>query len=96
MFHTWLRGRKAFAAEQKIRELKKILLRSKRFEKLRKKRIRPNKLIKKAVQNMNEAISTKYGFAPETIEKKFWIKKMVVISMKFMILLDWEKLKKTK
>ena len=70
MFHTWLRGKKAFAAEQKIRELKKILLRSKRFEKLRKKRIRPNELIRKAVQNMNETISTKYGFAPETIEKK--------------------------
>ena len=69
MFHTWLCGGKAFAAEQKIRELKKILLRSKRFKKLRKKRIRPNELIRKAVQNMNETISTKHGFAPETIEK---------------------------
>ena len=70
MFHTRLHGGKAFTAEQKIRELKKILLRSKRFEKLRKKRIRPNELIRKAVQNMNETISTKYGFAPETIEKR--------------------------
>ena len=69
MFHTRLRGGKAFAAEQKIRELKKIILRSKCFEKLRKKRIRPNDLIRKAVQNMNETISTKYGFAPKTIEK---------------------------
>ena len=33
MFHTRLRGGKAFAAEQKIRELKKILLKSKRLEK---------------------------------------------------------------
>ena len=33
MFHTKLRGGNAFAAEQKIREFKKILLRSKRFEK---------------------------------------------------------------
>ena len=33
MFHTRVRGGKAFAAEQKIRELKKILLRSKRFKK---------------------------------------------------------------
>ena len=69
MFHTRFRGGKAFAAEQKIRELKKILLRIKRFEKLRKKRIRPNELIRKTVQNMNETISTKYGFAPEIIEK---------------------------
>ena len=39
MFHTQLHGGKAFAAEQKIRELKKILLRSKHFEKLLKKEL---------------------------------------------------------
>ena len=38
MFHTKIRGGKAFAAEQKIREFKKILLRSKRFEKIKKKK----------------------------------------------------------
>ena len=54
MFHTKVREGKAFAAEQKIREFKKILIRSKRFEKLRKNRIKPNDLIKKATQNMNE------------------------------------------
>ena len=70
MFHTKVRGRKAFAAEQKIREFKKILLRSKSFEKLRKNRIKPNDLIRKAAQNMNETISTKYNLAPETIEKR--------------------------
>ena len=36
IFHTKIRGGKAFAAEQKIREFKKILLRSKRFEKIKK------------------------------------------------------------
>ena len=70
MFQTKVRGRKAFDAEQKIKEFKKILLRSKRFEKLRKKRLKPIELIKKAAQNMNEKISTKYQLAPETIEKK--------------------------
>ena len=70
MFYTKLRGVKAFAAEQKIREFKKILLRSKGFEKLKKNRIKPNDLIKKTAQNMNETISTKYGLAPETIEKR--------------------------
>ena len=50
---------------KKIREFKKILLRSKWFEKLRK-----NDLIRKAVQNMNDTISTKYNLAPETIEKR--------------------------
>ena len=70
MFHTKLRGGKAFAAEQKVREFKKILLRNKRFEKLEKRTIKPNELLKKTAQNMNETISTKYGLAPETIEKR--------------------------
>ena len=71
MLHTKVQGGKAFAAEQKIREFKKILLRSKRFEKSRKNKIKPNDLIKKAVQNMNETISTKYQLAPEkTIAKR--------------------------
>ena len=70
MFHTKLRGGKAFAAEQKVREFKKILLRNKRFEKLEKRKIKPNELLKKTAQNMNETISTKYGLAPETIEKR--------------------------
>ena len=70
MFHTKVRGGKAFAAEQKVREFKKILLRSKRLEKQRGKRIKPNDLIRKAAQNMNETISTKYQLAPETIEKR--------------------------
>ena len=57
MYHTELRGGKAFAAEQKIREFKKILLRSKRFEKMKKKkRIRPNQLIRNAAENMNNVI----------------------------------------
>ena len=70
MFQAKVQGGKAFAAEQKIKEFKKNLLRSKRFEKLRKNRIKPNDLIKKAVQNMNETISTKYQLAPKTIEKR--------------------------
>ena len=69
MFHSKVRGGKAFAAEQKIREFKKILLKSKRFIKSKGERIRPNQLIKKAVENMNETISTKYGVSPESVEK---------------------------
>ena len=70
MFHTKVRGGEAFAAEQKIREFKKILLRSTCFEKFQKNRLKPNELIKKAAQNMNETISTKYQLTPETIEKR--------------------------
>ena len=65
-----MRGGKAFAAEQKTRKFKKILLRSKRFEKSRKNRIKRNDLIKKAAQNMNEATSTKYQLTSNTTEKR--------------------------
>ena len=51
-----VRGGKAFPAEQKIREFKKFLLRSKRFQRWRKNRIKPNDLIRKAAQNMNETL----------------------------------------
>ena len=70
MYNTNLRGGKAFAAEQKIRELKKLLLRGKRIQKSSKKGVKPNDLIKKATFNLNNIRSTKYGFLPEQIEKK--------------------------
>ena len=70
MSHTRVRGGKDFAAEQKIREFKRILLRSKGLEKDRGKRIKPNDLNRKAAQNVNEKISTKYQLAPETVEKR--------------------------
>ena len=69
MFHSKVRGGKAFAAEQKIREFKKLLLKSKRFIKRKGERLRRNQVIKKAVENMNETISTKYGVSPESVEK---------------------------
>ena len=47
MYSTNLRDVKAFVAEQKNWELKKTLLRSKRMEKFKGKRIKPNELIKK-------------------------------------------------
>ena len=70
MYYTKIFGGKAFVAEQKMREFKKILLRSKRFEKMKKKRIKPNQLIKNAAKNMNETVSLKYSPLPEVIEEK--------------------------
>ena len=70
MYYTKIFGGKAFVAEQKMREFKKILLRSKRFEKMKKKRIKPNQLIKNAAKNMNETVSLKYSLLPEVIEEK--------------------------
>ena len=59
MFATKTRGGKAFAAEQKMRELKEILLKSKRIEKRLGKRLKPNELIKKATNNLNKTPSAK-------------------------------------
>ena len=88
MFHMKVRGGKAFAAEQKIREFQKILLRSKRFEKLRKNRIKPNDLIRKSPQNMNETISTKLTYLLKQLKKEVQTQTMENIFKKYMILLD--------
>ena len=70
MFHTRLQGGKAFAAEQKIRVFKKLLLRGKRLEKQYGRRLKPLDLIRKVTQHMNNVNSTKYELAPKTIEKR--------------------------
>ena len=71
MFSSKVRGGKAFAAEQKICEFKKLLFKSKKLHKSSKtSRLDPRKLIRNAVENMNKTDSQKYGLPPETIEKK--------------------------
>ena len=70
MFSSRVRGGKAFAAEQKIRELKKVIFRTKNAYKLAKKKINSKKIIEKSVQNLNNTNSEKYGYPPEIIEKK--------------------------
>ena len=67
MFSAKVRGGKAFAAEQKIRELKKLLLKSKNNDKRNKIKINPNKLIQRATSNLNKTPTEKYGIEPETV-----------------------------
>ena len=69
MFSSRLRGGKAFAAEQKIRELKKVIFKTKKTYKLQKKKINSREIIKKAVENLNRINSEKYGLPPDIIEK---------------------------
>ena len=66
MFSTNLRGGEAFAAEQKIRELKT------RIAKLntQKLKISPQKNIEMSTANMNIQPSRKYGLSPDEIERK--------------------------
>ena len=70
MFSSRIRGGKAFAAEQKIRELKKILFKTKNVYKMSKKKINSKKIIEKAIENMNKTNSEKYGLPPEVVEKR--------------------------
>ena len=69
-YSTNLRGGKAFAAEEKIRELRKTLLRSKCMEKFKGKRIRSNELIKTATFNLNNTWSAKCGYSPQQIQEQ--------------------------
>ena len=69
-FSSRVRSCKAFAAEQKIRELEKLLFKTKALEKKVKKNIKSNKLIRKATNNLNNIKTTKYSFAPGKIEAK--------------------------
>ena len=62
MFSTAVKGCKAFAAEQKLRELKKRLSRLLVFQINSKTKPKsPNILIQKAVENMNSLPTVKYG-----------------------------------
>ena len=84
MYHTKISCGKSFAAEQKIREFKKILLRSQRFENMKKKKKKKKKKNKKkkkkkknktkrknnTAKNMNETVSLKYDLPPKVIEEK--------------------------
>ena len=55
MFSSRVRGGKAYATEQKIREFKNLLFRSKRLHKeTSTKRFNSRKLIRKAAENMEK------------------------------------------
>ena len=85
MFSTSLRGGKAFAAEQKIRELKT------RIAKLnsQKLKISPKKIIEMSTANMNIQPSKKDGFSLEEVEKR------ALESKRFRALYNMHRLDKT-
>ena len=84
MYSTSLRGGKAFAAEQKIRELKKRVARLQ----MQKLKITPKRIIKIPTQNMNITPNIKYGLAPERIEQD------ALKSERFRILFNMRRLEK--
>ena len=70
MFSTRVRCGKAFVAEQKIKEFKKLLLKVKALYKKNKTKIKLNELIKKVTMNMNKTKRAKHQTEPENVEKK--------------------------
>ena len=68
MFSTAVRGGKAFAAEQKWRELKRRISKLKAIEKKLSKKINPNQVITKSVDKMNSLAKAKYKQVPNDIE----------------------------
>ena len=61
--------KKAFSAEKKLRDLKK-LFKSQRTEKRQGKKVKTNYLVKKQLIIQISLNSLKYSFAPQQIEKK--------------------------
>ena len=70
MFSAAVRSGKAFAAKQKIRELKKRISKLLALSKNMKIRKSPNETTSKAVDDMNSLPTIKYGIAPDTVEEK--------------------------
>ena len=70
MFTTNVRGGKALAAEQKIRELKKRLSKEKTISDQNKAKISPATIINCSAENMNNVKSKKYRLTLNEIEKK--------------------------
>ena len=71
MFSTAARGGKAFAAKQKLRELKKRLSRLLVLQRNSNTKLKsPNILIQKAVENTNSLHTVKFGVEPDKREKR--------------------------
>ena len=71
MFSSRVRGLKAYAAEQKIREFKRLLFKSREVHKetSTSTKFKPEKLICKATVNMSNIQSQKHGYPFEAIEE---------------------------
>ena len=77
MFTTSLRGGKAFAAEQKIRELK-IRIAKLNVQKLK---ISPAKIIERSTLNMNLMKSRKYGYLLKKLNVNLWLENVLRLSL---------------
>ena len=86
MFTSSVRGGKAFAAEQKIIELKSRIAKSNAL----KLKVPPTKIITTSTKNMNSVLNEKIGISPNDAEKKS------LSSEKFRTLFNFHQIEKVK
>ena len=89
-FTTNVRGGKAFAAEQKIHELKSRISKLKVILDKNKAKIPPTTIVKQSAENMHDVKSEKYGMSPNDIKKKS------LTSEQFKTLFNFERIKRSK
>ena len=75
MFTISLKGGKAFAAEQKIRELKSRISKLTAISDKQKAKIPSVTIIKQSAENMNNPKRAKYGISPNVIEEILCLEK---------------------
>ena len=85
-FASSVRGGKAFAAEQKIIELKSRIAKSNAL----KLKVPPTKIITTSTKNMNSVLNEKIGISPNDAEKKS------LSSEKFRTLFNFHQIEKVK
>ena len=90
MFTTSLGGGKAFAAEQKIRELRSRISKLRAISDNQKAKILAVTIIKQSAENMNNVKREKYGISSNVIEEKS------LSSQRFRTLFNFERIKRSK
>ena len=90
MFSTNVRSGKAYAVEQKIRELKKAYSVLRVSTKKNNIRVKPNDIIRKATSNINKTPSKKYRIEPNSVERER------LLSETFKMKLDFHRFEKVK
>ena len=90
MFTTSLRGGKAFATEQKIRELKSRISKPKAISDKKKAKIPAVTTVKQSAENMNNVKSQKYGISSNFIKEKS------LYNEKFRALFNFKRIERSK
>ena len=73
IFTTSIRGGKAFATKQKIRERKSRIAKLKAISDKSKAKIPPTTIIRQSIKNVNNVKSKKYDISPNDMEKNHYV-----------------------